>query len=93
MLMPTYGNGDLCSRLLYNALNRAYLQGVASYYSYPAKGERPPYIPKDDGYIRSYPPLGDTLREVYDEASSNSNNHWGISDHDGHTREIQSVGC
>ena len=25
LLMPTYGNGDLCSRLLYNAINRSYL--------------------------------------------------------------------
>jgi hypothetical protein len=33
-LMTTYGNGDLCSRLLYNAINKSYLERVTSYYSY-----------------------------------------------------------
>jgi len=37
MLLPTYGNGDLCSRLLYNAMNRAYLQSAARYYSLMAR--------------------------------------------------------
>jgi len=34
MLMTTYGNGDLCSRLLFNTLNQTYLERVSSYYSY-----------------------------------------------------------
>ena len=32
LLMTTYGNGDLCSRLLYNAMNQDYLSQVADYY-------------------------------------------------------------
>jgi hypothetical protein len=31
-IMVTYGNGELCSRLLYNAINRAYLERIESYY-------------------------------------------------------------
>jgi len=37
------------------------------------------------------PPLGDTIREAYDVATSSSKNPWCISDHDRHIREIQSV--
>jgi hypothetical protein len=93
--MTTYGNGKLCSKLLYNSLNRAYLERVASYYSYHAmKGTQnvTEYVPKDDGFIKTYPPLGDTIRDVYDEACLIPNNPWGISDYDRHTREIQGVG-
>ena len=43
--------------------------------------------------MRSYPPTGDMLRDIYDQASSTSLNPWGISDHDRHTREIQAVRC
>jgi len=32
LLMTTCGNGDLCSRLLYNAMNQDYLSQVADYY-------------------------------------------------------------
>jgi len=32
MLMTMYGNGDLCSHLLYNAINRAYSEQVSNYY-------------------------------------------------------------
>jgi len=111
MLLPTYGNGDLCSRLLYNAINRAYLEKAASYYSEMASERNrkvndtlndtlndtmttiSPYIEKDGAYIRYFPPLGDMIRDLYDEACSTSNNPWGISDHDRHTREIQGVRC
>ena len=33
LLMPTYGNGDLCSRLLFNAMNRAYIERIQDYCS------------------------------------------------------------
>ena len=107
MLLPTYGNGDLCSRLLYNAINRSYLERASSYYSEIADNKRKtvndsvndtmtgisPYIEKDGVYMRYYPPLGDMIRNLHNEASLSSNNHWGISDHDRHTREIQGVKC
>jgi len=95
LLMTTYGNGDLCSRLLYNAMNRAFVERAASYYSFHAQsgGETMKYIEKDSEFIRMYPPQGDALRDAYDDASNNANNHWFLSDHDRHTRELQAVQC
>jgi hypothetical protein len=110
-ILPTYGNADLCSRLLYKAINRAYLERAASYFSHVAEcrgskvtsmvnatdqdtmQDTQPFLDKDGVYIRAYPPLGEIIRDLYNEASHNSNNHWGISDHDRHTREIQGVKC
>jgi len=95
MLMTTYGNGDLCSRLLYNTLNRSHLERTTSFYSYHAsKGQKSlNYVPKDGSFITVFPPLGDWIQETYDDACNNSNNHWGISDHDRHVRELQGVKC
>mgnify|MGYP007080245424 CR=1 FL=1 len=95
LLMPTYGNGELCSQLLYNAINRSYMERVQSYCSfYKSSGkEAPVYVEKDGAYCTVYPPLGDGIRTTYDEASSASHTPWKISDHDRHTQEIQSVGC
>jgi len=96
MLMTTYGNGDLCSRLLFNTLNQTYLERVSSYYSYHVQAKTKdviPYVEKDGHFIKTFPPLGDTIREAYDDASNSINNKWGISDHDRHTREIQGVKC
>ena len=103
-VMTTYGNGNLCSQLLYNSINRMYLEKVSSYYSCFKEKKRSaattattasvkPYIPKDGTYIKAFPPLGDTIRDLYDSACNNPNNAWGISDHDRNTREIQGVGC
>jgi len=95
MLMPTYGNGDLCSRLLYDAINRAYLRSAASYYSYNGKRieKHQEYVKKNGEYIRAFPPLGDGIRDVYDEAANSNNTPWGVSDYQRHTREIQGVRC
>ena len=92
LLMTTYANGDLCSRLLYNAMNRAYLERVADYYSFNRNKECPKYIDKDGQFITAYPPLGDLIRDIHDNAMSNDNNPWKLSDHDRHSREIQGVG-
>jgi len=100
LLMPTYGNGDLCSRLLYHAINRLYAQKVEDYYSYgyttkkpePREGTRQ-YVELHGEYIRTYPPTGDGIRNTYDKACSNSHMPWNLSDHDRHVREIQKVGC
>jgi len=40
LLMTTYGNGDLCSQLLYNTINRSYLERVENYYSFHKKMHR-----------------------------------------------------
>ena len=99
-IMLTYGNGELCSRLLYNSINRAYMQRLMIYYSYAQcnianNNNKPtaPYVAKDGDFIKQYPPLGDTIRDMYDEACSSNNNPWGISDHDRNTFEIQGVKC
>ena len=94
LLMTTYGNGDLCSRMLLDAVNREYKQKVANYYTYPGKRAKP-YIQKDGEFIstNAFPPLGATLRTTFDKAASSNNVPWKISDHDRNTREIQGVGC
>jgi len=105
-IMITYGNGELCSKLLYDAINRAYMSRIKAYYSLavskkeagsttptttasPTKG----YIEKDGEYVRQYPPLGDTIRDLYNNAASSTTNRWRISDFERHTREIQGVKC
>ena len=94
-IMVTYGNGDLCSRLIYNAINREYVRAMMSYYSYwQGRDKDPqPFLPKDGTYIRQYPPLGETIRDFYDKAAASNRNPWRISDNARHTREIQSVSC
>jgi len=63
LLMPTYANGDFCSRLLFNAINRSYIERIENYFSsyklYRKEGEPIAYIAKDGAYIRNYPPLGE----------------------------------
>ena len=50
-------------------------------------------VEKDGGFIRQFPPLGDTLRNLLDAAASSDKNPWGISDCECHTREMQGVKC
>jgi len=93
-IMVTYGNGELCSKLLYNAMNRDYIRKIKVYYS-RAKNKNStttPYLEKDGTFIKQFPPLGHSIRDMYDAASSSEKNPWCISDHDRHIREIQSVG-
>jgi hypothetical protein len=97
-IMLTYGNGELCSKLLYNSINRAYISRLKVYYSRLEMEEsetcnKHVYPEKDGGYIKAFPPLGETIRDMYDAAYSTAKNKWGISDHDRFTREIQSVKC
>jgi len=88
-LMLAYGNGEMCSRLLYNSINRSFLDRVASYYSFHKANPKPiqvnKCIEKDGVYIKQHPPLGDTVRDMHNEASQ-SNNRWGTSKHDRHVR-------
>jgi len=97
MLMTTYGNGDLCSHLLYNAINKAYLERVSDYYSFLSEEKNSncpqPHIKKNGEYVNAFPPLGDSIHDTHDQATTNSNTPWFVSDHDRHTREIQGVKC
>lgn len=96
-IMVTYGNGELCSKLLFNAINRDYMRRLKVYYSMAkerkegTRTER--YVDKDGTFIKQYPPLGDNLRDLYDAAAASSKNPWCISDNNRNTREIQSVKC
>ena len=95
-IMVTYGNGELCSKLLFNAINRDYIRRVTSYYSM-AKEKKglvtTNYLVKDGEFIKDFPPLGDSVRDMYDAAALSSKNTWCVSDHDRHVREIQAVKC
>jgi len=94
-IMLTYGNGELCSKLLYNAINRAYILRVTAYYSKATTLKKNPanYVERNGVFIKTYPPLGDTIRDMFDAASSSRTNPWRVSDFDRHTREIQGVSC
>jgi hypothetical protein len=90
-IMLTYANGDLCSRLLYTAINKAYMERITGYLSYNKENPQSPvkvhdYIQKNGTFVKQFPPLGDTIRDIYDKAATTNNNRWGISDHDRHTR-------
>lgn len=50
-----------------------------------------PYVEKGGEFIRTYPPLGDAICDMYDAACSSKHNPWGISDYERNTREIQGV--
>ena len=94
-LMLTYGNGDLCARLLYKAINRNYKDKAMSYFSMcdalELKAEKFPE--KDGEFLTAYPPQGDTIRAHYNEATSSDWHPWQLSDHDRHILEMQSVSC
>ena len=51
------------------------------------------YVPKNGVFIKTFPPLGDTIHDMFDAASSSRSNPWQLSDTDCHTREIQRVSC
>jgi len=102
LLMPTCGNGDLCSRLLCDSINRSHMERVtcccSCHKTHRSAGATSaaatePCINKDGQHVKARPPLGDGIRDTYDSACSNQNNPWKMSDHERHTGEIQSVGC
>jgi len=92
-IIVTYGNGELCSKLLFNSINRDYIQRLKIYYSMAkqTKGPIEKYPTREGTFIKAYPPLGESVRDMYDTASSSQKNPWCISDHEKHIREIQSV--
>ena len=101
MLFTTYGNGELFSKMIYNSINNKYLEKCACYYSYFKSLRKQGHpcndialYPKKDGqYCTRFPPLGDSIRGLYDAGANSCNNHWGMSDNERHIREIQAVKC
>ena len=94
-LLITHGNGDLCSRWLYSAINRDYRKRLTSYLSFcDSTHQKAQDYPKKDGeWLTRFPPLGETIRKAYLEASMSTWNPWRTSDKERHTREIQAVQC
>jgi len=94
-IMLTYGNGELCSKLLCNTMNRAYVRRLKACYSVAKKNavSVPDYVPKDGVYIKTYPPHGDTMRDMFQDAACSKKNPWRVSDFERHTRKMQSVKC
>jgi len=101
LLVTTHGNGELCSRLLHNGINREHISRVSDCCSHNASERRrsdgqkqpPKHLEKDGEHIASHPPLGDNMRDLCDKASFSNNTLWMMSGHSRHTREIQGVGC
>jgi len=95
-LMLTYGNGEMCSNILYTSINTTCIRKTTDYMSYHKahRGSKTvaPHIVKDGVCTKQHPPQGDAIRDMCNEAAS-PHNRWDISDHDRHTREIQSVSC
>ena len=93
--MLTYGNGEMLSKLLHNAINRSCIRRLKSCCSKAKDKKKKPLIcvPKDGVHVKTFPPLGDTMRDMFDSASSSQSNPWRMSDIDRHAREIQSVTC
>lgn len=99
-VMTMYANSNLCSHLLCSSMNNAYLEKLADYYSYHKEKKATsdttmlkPYIDKNGVFIKTFPPTGETVRELFDDALNNANTPWKIIDHNRHTQEIQAVKC
>lgn len=97
-VMLTHANGELFSRLLCNTINKDHLEritGCCSHKKSDRAADEPvkECIEKDGGFLKQFPPTGDTIRDMCDEASGSSNNPWGTSDAERHTREMQGVQC
>jgi hypothetical protein len=92
-IVLTYTNGELCSRLLYNSINKAYTDKVTSYFSLCRSLNKKPetYPKKNGGYIVKWPPLGGSIRKLYQEAAMSPWIPWKVSDKERHTREMQAV--
>ena len=93
--MVTYGNGDYISRMLYEGINTCYEDKTMRYYSYCAATgkESEDYMQKDVEFLVRYPPLGETIRQLYDDGASSEWQPWMVSDNERNTREIQGVRC
>eukprot|EP00977_Amphora_coffeiformis_P025202 scaffold18625_cov142-Amphora_coffeaeformis.AAC.1 len=80
-LMPTYGNGDLIARIIYEGINKAYVRKAADYYSYnkSRREHQDTNDPNDPWDVAPYPtnphefcptrsPTGDDIRDMYEAA-------------------------
>lgn len=103
-LMPTYGNGDLIARMIYEGINKSYIRKAADYYSYNKSRRElqvhpsekpwnvPPYPTNPTEYCPDRSPTGDEIRDLFEASKDSEYTLSGFSDYERLTREIQSVG-
>ena len=97
--MLTYGNADKLSRSIYAGITNTHLRRFTEYLSewksLIGVSDAPlgvPLYPELAGeYLPTFPPSGDSLRDLFDRASTSTANNYGVSDKDRCIREIQSV--
>jgi hypothetical protein len=94
-IMVTYTNGELCSKLIYNAINNSYKDRVKSYYAHceDMRKKPQPYPKKNGEFIVKWPPKGQQIRTLYREAAVSPWSPWKISDKNRNEREIIGVKC
>jgi hypothetical protein len=102
-LMVTYGNGDLFSRLLFDNLKELHVDATENYYSYCESYEQA--HPNDDKFepgeypevygewITKFPPLGGTIRKLYDDRCNSNWNHYKMANGNRQKRELMSETC
>jgi hypothetical protein len=95
--MLTYSNAEYVSKKMYKRQNKEYLKRIQSYmdWCYCRHWDYTQHrsYPKVEDWSTQYPPTGDSLRKLYNEAKRSSLTETELSDHMRHTQEIQSVGC
>ena len=98
-LLITNGSGDMVAKMVFNAMNRAYLRKTSSYYSYwkirhKQTGEKPRlYLESEGGFITAYPPMGDSYRKAFSNGARSVHTVYGVSDEERRTREFGSTGA
>jgi len=98
-LLLTYGNGEMCSKLLCDGLNRSYICRLKSYYSKAKEvvtgneKQVPEHVGKDGVFTKTFPPLGDTICDMLNAAAISNTKPWQIRNYKRHTRETESVTC
>ena len=97
--MLTYGNGDKLSRSIYAGITKTHLSCFTEFLSEwkSLKNVCEVSIPVAlypelaGEYLTTFPPTGDSLRDLFDRASCSKANNYGVSDKHRCTLEIQSV--
>jgi hypothetical protein len=94
-LLVTHGNGNLCTTLIINSMNQAYVTRLMCHISYCKMHKVKPqeYVKKDGQFITSHPPQAHMIRSLYMAGAESPWNRSRLSDKERHKREIQGVKC
>jgi hypothetical protein len=99
LLMPTYANGVVVAKMIYNGITTNYAERMASYFSEckqdgATEESNTTAYPKLVGeFMTRFPPTAETIRTMYYESEASSNNFWKLAENKRHMCEIQSVKC